>query len=394
MRILTRVLRLPRLSKHDLCILLVLAVCTTFLLLIPPPARLAAQSGFRARARVLDVDNSLIEKHNLVLFGSQRLNVKILNGPLKGHTFPAANELRAQMELDKLFKPGDTAVVVIDKPDPVEGDMLYAQDHSRIGWTIVLFALFCILLCVFGGWTGFNALLSFLFSCLVIWKAVIPLALRGWPASWTIFGSVVFLTAVIMYLVAGLNRRGVTAFLGATLGILVGLLTAHLFTALLKINGFTLPYAQALLFSGYDFLNLSDIFAGAMILASSGAVMDLAMDIACGIEEVSRHNPNLSRLELMRSGLRIGRSVVGTMTTTLLLAYSGGYITLLMMFCAQGNSPWDFINNPLVAAESVKTLIGSFSLVLVAPFTALLGSWLYHKTITAQEANNDSLSSH
>ena len=363
-------------TKHHLCILLVLAVCTGLLMLIPPPARAAAQSGFRARAKVLEVDNSLIEKHNLVLFGTQRLKVRILHGPLKGRVFSACNELRAQMELDKLFRPGDTAIVVIDKSEAEEGDELTAQDYSRMGWTMVLFALFCLLLCIFGGWTGFNALLSFLFSCLVIWKAVIPLALRGWPASWTIFGSVVFLTAVIMYLVAGVNRRGVTACLGASLGVLVGLLTAHLFTALLKINGATLPYAQALLFSGYEFLNLSDIFAGAMILASSGAVMDLAMDIACGIEEVSRHNPTLSRIEQMRSGLRIGRSVVGTMTTTLLLAYSGGYITLLMMFCAQGNPPWDFINNPLVASESVKTLIGSFSLVLVAPFTAILGACL------------------
>ena len=79
---------------------------------------------------------------------------------------------------------------------------------------------------------------------------------------------------------------------------------------------------------------------------------------------------------LIASGMRIGRSVVGTMTTTLLLAYSGGYITLLMMFCAQGNPPWEFINNPLVASEAVKTLIGSFSLLLVAPFTALFAGIL------------------
>ncbi|MBQ6471017.1 MAG: YibE/F family protein, partial [Victivallales bacterium] len=260
------------LSRHDICIFLVLAICTGLLLLIPGPARLAAQSGFRARARVLEVDDSALQKHNLVWFGSQRLKVRILGGALKGQRFMAGNELRAQMELDKRFKPGDTAIVVMDKPTPDPGDVLIAQDHSRLGWTWVLFTCFCVLLCAFGGWTGFNALLSFIFSCLVIWKAVIPLVLRGWPASGTIFGSVVFLTAVIMYLVAGLNRRGVTAFLGATLGVLTGLLTAHLFTALLKINGATLPYAQTLLFSGYEFLDLGDVFAGAMILASSGAV--------------------------------------------------------------------------------------------------------------------------
>ena len=64
------------------------------------------------------------------------------------------------------------------------------------------------------------------------------------------------------------------------------------------------------------------------------------------------------------------------MTTTLLLAYSGGYITLLMMFCVQGNPPWEFLNNPLVASEAVKTLIGSFALILVAPFTAVAGGLL------------------
>ena len=104
--------------------------------------------------------------------------------------------------------------------------------------------------------------------------------------------------------------------------------------------------------------------------------MDLAMDIASGVEEVARHNPELPPKVLTASGMRIGRSVVGTMTTTLLLAYSGGYITLLMMFSAQGSSLIEILNNPLVASESVKTLIGSFSLVLVAPFTAIFAGFL------------------
>ena len=116
-----------------------------------------------------------------------------------------------------------------------------------------------------------------------------------------------------------------------------------------------------------------------MILASSGAVMDLAMDIASGVEEVAIHNDTLSKKQLTASGMRIGKSVVGTMTTTLLLAYSGGYITLLMMFAVQGNSLFEILNNPLVAAESVKTLIGSFSLVLVAPFTAIFSGILLQK---------------
>mgnify|MGYP003317613892 CR=1 FL=1 len=81
--------------------------------------------------------------------------------------------------------------------------------------------------------------------------------------------------------------------------------------------------------------------------------------------------------ELTGSCFRIGKSVVGTMTTTLLLAYSGGYLTLLMMFSVQGTHIADILNNPLVAAETIKTLIGSFSLVLVAPLTAITSGWIF-----------------
>jgi uncharacterized membrane protein len=134
-----------------------------------------------------------------------------------------------------------------------------------------------------------------------------------------------------------------------------------------------------LLYSGYEFLNIAEIYIGAIFLSSSGAVMDLAMDVAAGMEEVILRQPRLSRLQLLQSGIRMGRSVVGTMTTTLLLAYSGGYLTLMMTFAAQGTSPVDFINNPYVASETVKTIIGSFGLVVVAPFTAALGAIILHK---------------
>ena len=145
----------------------------------------------------------------------------------------------------------------------------------------------------------------------------------------------------------------------------------------MHINGAGMPYVQALFYSGYEMLDIQDIFIGAMILAGSGAVMDLAMDIAAGAEEIARHKPDICRKELISSGMRMGRSVVGTMTTTLLLAYSAGFLTLLMMFKVEGHSPLVLLDNPLVASEAVKTLIGSFSLVLTAPLTAVISGIVY-----------------
>lgn len=347
--------------------IVVLALGCAGMLLLPGPQRLAENPGTTTRARVVSVDDTGLERHGLIEFGTQKLVVELPDGERR----EAANELRAQLELDKKFKPGDTALVV-NGAEP-----LVARDHWRIGWMAVLFGAFCLLLVMFGGWTGAKALFSFVFSCFAVWKLLIPLCLRGWSAGWTTFICVFLLTAVIMYLVAGWTRKGFAAFFGAMLGVVASLVLADFFAAVLHVNGATLPFVQTLIYSGYSDLSLPDIFIGSVILASSGAVMDLAMDVAAASEEVARHHPGILRCELLRSGLRVGRSVVGTMTTTLLLAYSGGYLTLLMVFAAQGTKPMDFLNSTLVSAELVKTLVGSFGLVLVAPFTAVVSAFLF-----------------
>ena len=161
------------------------------------------------------------------------------------------------------------------------------------------------------------------------------------------------------------------------LGIVASMVLSSVSCSGMHVTGATMPYVQALVYAGCSSLDILSVFNGAVILASSGAVMDLAMDIAAGVGEVRRHLPALPRIELFKSGMRIGRSVVGTMTTTLLLAYSGGYLTLLMLFAAQGTPPVEFLNSTLVSAEIVKTLVGSFGLVLVAPFTALVSAAVY-----------------
>ena len=353
---------------------LVLAASCVALWFAPGPKPLATDGHYTATARVVEVDDSAVVLHGLVEYGTQRLKVD-LGG--RG-VFAAENELRAQLDLDKKFKVGDTALVVVPadlKPDTI----LVARDHWRLGWGAALFGGFCVLLVIFGGWTGAKALFSFVFSCFAVWKLLIPLCLRGCHASTVSFLTVAVLTAVIMYLVAGWTRKGASAFFGAMLGVVASLGLAHFFGRVMNVNGATQPFSQALLYSGYELLDLQDLFIGAIVLASSGAVMDLAMDISAGVAEVARHNPSLSSRELFFSGLRMGRAVVGTMTTTLLLAYSGGYLTLLMVFAAQGTHPLDFLNSTLVSAELVKTLVGSFGLVLVAPFTALTSSLLLRR---------------
>jgi len=136
-------------------------------------------------------------------------------------------------------------------------------------------------------------------------------------------------------------------------------------------------FSQALLYSGYPDLRLTDVFIASVFIASSGAVMDLAMDIAASMDEIKRKQPDIGVLDHMRSGLRVGRAVVGTMTTTLLLAYSGSHIAMFMLFMAKGLPVANVLNAPFVAAEVLNILVGSFGLVTVAPFTVLVAGLLY-----------------
>lgn len=133
-----------------------------------------------------------------------------------------------------------------------------------------------------------------------------------------------------------------------------------------------MPDSESLLYSGYQNLNLTSIFMSSIFVGASGAMMDLSVDITSAIYEVVQKKPDISWKEADISGMNVGRAAMGTMTTTLLLAYSGGCVTSLMVYMAQGTPIDHILNYKYVAAEILDTVVGSFGLVTVAPFTALV----------------------
>jgi uncharacterized membrane protein len=213
---------------------------------------------------------------------------------------------------------------------------------------------------------------AFLFSVAAVWKLLIPGVLAGLPPLGVSLGLVALLSAVIIYLVAGLNKVGTSAFLGCLLGVAATTAWSLALAGPFKINGAVLPFSETLYYNGWGHLDLNQIFLAGTFLASSGAIMDLAIDMASAMGEVHSRRPDLGFMGLLSSGLRVGRTVFGTMTTTLLLAYTGGFTTLLMVFMVQG-IPWvNMLNLGYLSGEIFHTLSGVFGLVLVAPFTALI----------------------
>lgn len=364
--------------RRDICFVLLLFALAGALLLLPSAFHQdrPGQNTASVQADILAVDNSDLRQCGIVRTGDQTLRIRIKTGPGAGQELDAVNHLMGRLEFDKVFAPGDRAFAVLsyDGNTVVKAQVL---DHYRLDTELAALGLFSLLLLGFAGWTGAKALLSFIFTALMLWKVLLPGMLRGWDPLVLSLGVVAVLTAVIIFLVGGIGRRGGVAFLGALGGIAVTCLFALAFGARFSIHGAVKPFAETLLYSGFAHLDLTRMFLGGIFLASSGAVMDLAMDVAAAQHEIAEKHPGISRGELLRSGFTVGRAVVGTMTTTLLLAYTGSFLTLLLTFVAQG-IPWENIfNMPYVAAEILNTLAGSFGLVTVAPLTALAGSLLF-----------------
>ncbi len=335
----------------------------------------AMKNTYEVKAIVLETDDSEMVKSGMSKLGIQRLIVTIIEGNHKGKEIQASNQLNGKLEYDNYYEPGDKIILAILEKN---GEIKDAKsvDLYRQGWQLILFGLFVLCLIIYAGFTGLKALFSFIASLYVLWKFLIPGLLNGREP--LLLASVVLtiLSAIIIFSVAGLTKKGISAFFGTMCGLLVTISITMFFGDKLALMGMTSPFAETLMFSGHLDLNMRHIFYAAIIIGASGAAMDIAMDVSASMEEIKLKKPNISSKELITSGFNIGRAVIGTMTTTLLLAYSGGYLTLLMLFMTKNSSFVRIMNLKVVCAEIMRTVVGSIGLVLVAPITAIFAGWI------------------
>ncbi|MFI3332801.1 MAG: YibE/F family protein [Rikenellaceae bacterium] len=370
--------------RRGLYFTIIVAIASIVLLSIPTgyENRELTQNILYDKAKVLEVDNSDLSEISVVRLGTQQLMLRVLSGPFKGDTIAANNPLLGDKRRDKIFEVGDR-VLSISRVDNSHSHIIEsrAEEYYRQDLEIVLCVIFVIALTLFAGATGAKAALSFLFTALAFWKLLLPSLLSGYSPLFVSIGVVVLTTSVIILLVAGLSRRGLVALLGAILGVVLTATLALIFGHYFKIPGTIQEYSDALIYSGFAHLNFSEMFLSCIFISSAGAVMDVAMDIAAAQDELNNQAPHLSRKELIRSGLNVASPVVGSMTTTLLFAYSGSFMFVFMAFMAQGVPMESIVNRGFIAAEILHTMVGSFGLVLVAPVTALLGGYIFKRVV-------------
>lgn len=356
-------------------------IISVILVAIPTGFEGALQFRDAEKCRVLveEVDNSKLIDTGLIRTGQQVCSVKILSGKFKGQLTEGWNMLGGSLSQDKLFRTGDIVQAIVHYETSESGTVFHSVnliDYYRLKVEFILAVAFAVFLISFAGMTGIRSVFSFVITILVLWKILVPFYLKGFNPIMTGIVVVAIMTFIILALVYGFDKRLVSAFSGSMTGILFAAILSFVFTKKFHIHGAVMANSESLLYSGFQNLNLTQIFMASVFIGASGSVMDLSVDITSAVNEVvataRKKGVPVTKREAVKSGMAVARAAMGTMTTTLLLAYSGTCIALLMVFMAQGTPVYNILNNNVVSAEIINTIAGSFGLAMTAPVTALI----------------------
>lgn len=368
-------------KRKDIAFILAFIIASVVLIVVPTGfERSIYVNATGAKAEVLSTDDSTIIQTGLFRTGDQRCRVRILSGEHKGLEMDGVNMLSGSLKDDKVFAPGDIAWVLIERNQEDIPIFINMIDYYRMGRELQLVVAFVAVLLIFSGLRGLRMVLSFVFAFLSIWKLLIPSILQWVNPLLMCSVTLALLSLVTLPMVSGVNRRSLAAILGSISAMAITVFISIFMTWYLRIHGSVLEMSESLLYCGFMDLDLTSLFSGVVCLSAGGAIMDLSIDVSAAMWEVREHAPGTSRRELFKSAMEVGRAGVGTQITTLLLAYMGSYLTLMMVYMAQATPIPNIFTSKSIAAEILQTLAGSFGIVLVTPLTALIGIYLLKNT--------------
>ncbi|PIR44647.1 MAG: hypothetical protein COV10_04060 [Candidatus Vogelbacteria bacterium CG10_big_fil_rev_8_21_14_0_10_51_16] len=294
----------------------------------------------------------------------QELEVRLLNGPEEGGLVVLVNDLVPLSVGDKLFV---TSFVASDNT------LAYGiLEPDRRGALLLFAILFAAIVVFFGGKQGLRALLALAGSFFIIFYLLFPALLAGYPP---VLVSTLVAVAIITFAILvthGWNKTSLAALLGTITTILLAIIFAELAVSATNLSGFADEAAMYVNLDSGGLLNFRGLLLGAIIIGILGVLDDVAITQAAAVEQLRKAAPHLSRKELYRKALVIGREHVGALVNTLALAYAGAALPLLL-YLASGAEPFALaINREVFAAEIIRTIVGSTAIIFAVPITTWL----------------------
>ena len=327
------------------------------------------------KAKVVKILQDNLEE-NGTRVGEQKVCVRMLTGVRKGE------ELDITSSSGYLFgaacKPGMKVIVM----QSVAGDStvasVYTQDREGV---IYIFALiYLLVLCLIGGKQGIKGCLGLVFTFFCVIFVYLPLVYLKYSPFWTAVFVCFITTLVTMYLIGGPTRKTCAATLGTLVGVILAGVSAWCFSKASGISGYNVSDIETLMtLWNTNRIQVGGLLFSGLLISCLGAVMDVAMSISSAIDEIYRQNLSLSRKELFKAGLRVGRDMMGTDSNTLILAFAGSSVSTLLLDYSYNLPYQQIINSNNIGIAIMQGLAGSFGIVLSVPFTVLICTILFHK---------------
>lgn len=306
--------------------------------------------------------------------GTQELEIRLLSGAHRDEILPLTNYMSALFNVD--VEQGDRVIVrLITREDGTYYASLFNYDRGLVMGAAML--VFCAVLVALGGWKGIRALLGLVFTLACLWFLLIPGLIRGWPGIPLTIGVAAVTAAASLILLDGLTRKSLCAVLGCVGGVAAAGLCAAVVGTITPLNGFNMSEAENLLLYGAEKgLTISGLLVCGVLIAALGAVMDVSMSIASAVWELRERSPALPAMELFRSGMNIGRDAMGTMANTLILAFAGSSLNLLILVQVYDIPFLQLINTDFICIEVLQSVAGSMGILLTVPLVAAISARL------------------
>lgn len=310
---------------------------------------------------------------------TQTAQVEITSGKFSGEVVRVEHSLSGNPAYDFYIDEGDEVLLWVETRDDQLVNV-YVSDLARDNILMYLTGIFVVMLLVIGGLKGLKTIITLAITGASIIFVLLPLILGGFnPIMSTILVSAV-VTVISLTIISGFNKKTLAAIIGTVGGVITAGVIALLVGTAANLTGLSNEEAQMLMFipqaTDFDFQGL--LFAG-IIIGALGAVLDVGMSVASSMDEIQKANPSMARINLIKAGMNVGRDIMGTMSNTLILAYTGGAMPLLLLFMAYETPFARVINMDLIATEVVRALSGSIGLILAIPITAIAAGLMMAK---------------
>ena len=320
-----------------------------------------------------------------VRVGYQMLKVQLTSGEYKGEI---VNATSAEGNLfGAVCKKGDSVVVHMSVSGDSKNVSVYSKD--RIVAVAAFVGIFLLLICVIGGKNGVKSVIGLVFTFVAIFMIYIPLIYRGFSPFWAAVIITIITTIVTMYLISGIAVKTLCAILGTVIGVLLAGLSAWLFGRIADIDGYNVSNIETLAYVGQiTNIQIGGLLFSGILIASLGAVMDVAMSVSSAISEIHDKAPQLGCLELFKSGMNVGRDMMGTMSNTLILAFVGSAVSELVINYAYNLPFRQIINSYNIGIEIMQGVSGSIGVILTVPAVAVVTAWMLTRGAHAKNEGN------